>query len=494
MDDTSGQYFLSSLSHEIRTPLNGIVGYTQLLSQTKLDKNQTNYLNSMKICCLQLVELVNDILDFSKLATGKAQINNECFHIKEMIENINSTLEYKLKEKKQKLSYIISKIVPEYIIADKQKILQVLINLISNSIKFSNENCGIIISIDCDEEKLCFSVEDNGIGISKENQQKLFNPFYQVQETLIKNGSGLGLAICKKIVNLLEGNIYVESEKGEGSIFYFNVKYENYDKYQNSIGNNLKILKNKFLLLVDNDIENRLLLSEILFDIGMFVIICSTSKEAIHMLNCKRYQFSVMIINCNFEVSLVKQLKNISPELEIIGYCDEKDTSIYNLDYMLYKPVNKIKLLSTICSILSKNDVSMYSLNLLEDEKQKNIKDIQILIAEDIQYNLELLDNMVKQLGYNNIDKAKDGEEAINFLKRKSYDILILDLKMPKKNGFEVAEYIKNNNIKDVKICILTASVLEDDKIKCKNLGIKYFLLKPVNMNHLKMVLKKIND
>jgi len=201
-----------------------------------------------------------------------------------------------------------------------------------------------------------------------------------------------------------------------------------------------------------------------------------------------------MIINCNFEVSLVKQLKDISTEFGIIGYCDEKHTSIYNLDYILYKPVNKIKLLSTIYTMLSKDDVSMYSLNILEDEKQKNTKDMKILIAEDIHYNLELLDNMVRQLGYNNIDKAKDGEEAINLLKEKSYDILILDLKMPKKDGFEVAEYIKKNNIKDIKICILTASVLENDKIKCKNLGIKYFLLKPVNMNHLKMVLKKIND
>jgi CheY-like chemotaxis protein/anti-sigma regulatory factor (Ser/Thr protein kinase) len=490
MEETSGQYFLSSLSHELRTPLNGIVGYTQLLSQTKIDKNQLNYLNSMKICCLQLVELVNDILDFSKLATGKAQINNECFHIKEMIEAINSTLEYKLKEKKQKLSYILSKNIPEYIIADKQKILQVLINLISNSIKFSNDNTRIIVSIDCDEEKLSFSVEDNGIGISRENQEKLFNPFYQVQETLIKNGSGLGLAICKKIVNLLEGDIYVESEKGEGCIFYFNVKYENYDNYENSLENNLKILKNKFVLLVDNDIENRLLLSEILFDVGMYVIICSTPKEAIRMINGKRYQFSAMIINCNFEVSLVKQLKDISSDLRIIGYCDEKDVSRYNLDCVLYKPVNKIKLLSSIYNIVSKDDISMYSLN--EDDfqrKQKNIKDIQILVAEDVDYNLELLNSMLKELGYSNIDNAKDGEEAINKLKQKSYDILILDLKMPKKDGFEVAEYIKNNSIKDVKICILTASVLENDKIKCKNLGIKYFLLKPVNMNHLKKIL-----
>ena len=490
MEETSGQYFLSSLSHELRTPLNGIVGYTQLLSQTKIDKNQLNYLNSMKICCLQLVELVNDILDFSKLATGKAQINNECFHIKEMIEAINSTLEYKLKEKKQKLSYILSKNIPEYIIADKQKILQVLINLISNSIKFSNDNTRIIVSIDCDEEKLSFSVEDNGIGISRENQEKLFNPFYQVQETLIKNGSGLGLAICKKIVNLLEGDIYVESEKGEVCIFYFNVKYENYDNYENSLENNLKILKNKFVLLVDNDIENRLLLSEILFDVGMYVIICSTPKEAIRMINGKRYQFSAMIINCNFEVSLVKQLKDISSDLRIIGYCDEKDVSRYNLDCVLYKPVNKIKLLSSIYNIVSKDDISMYSLN--EDDfqrKQKNIKDIQILVAEDVDYNLELLNSMLKELGYSNIDNAKDGEEAINKLKQKSYDILILDLKMPKKDGFEVAEYIKNNSIKDVKICILTASVLENDKIKCKNLGIKYFLLKPVNMNHLKKIL-----
>ena len=286
--EISAQYFLSTLSHEIRTPLNGIVGYTQLLSQSKLDKNQIMYLNSMKLCCIQLVELVNDILDFSRLATGKAQINHECLQIKDIAENVNSTVDYKLKEKKQKLIYIIPDNFPEYIVADKQKIIQVIINLVSNSIKFSELESHIIITFEYDNEKMYVSVEDNGIGISKNDQEKLFNPFFQVQESLVKNGSGLGLAICKKIVTLLGGDIIVESEKGIGSTFRFNIKYENYTNYKTTIDSKKDIFKDKFILVAESDIDTRLLMSDILFETEMHVIVCSSPKETLRMINTKR--------------------------------------------------------------------------------------------------------------------------------------------------------------------------------------------------------------
>ena len=211
------QFFLSSLSHEIRTPLNGIIGYNQLLMQTKLKPVQKTYLNSMNKCCIQLMGLINDILDYSKLATDKMGIHNECFSIKEVIDAVNTTIGYRLKEKRQRCRYVISKDLPQYVVSDKNKLTQIIINLVSNANKFTGIGGHITIHISPkDENMLEFAIRDTGIGISEENQAKLFDAFYQIGESVTKTGSGLGLAICKKPVALLGGSIHVESLLGEG--------------------------------------------------------------------------------------------------------------------------------------------------------------------------------------------------------------------------------------------------------------------------------------
>jgi signal transduction histidine kinase len=252
MEQNPAQHFLSNLSHQIRTPLNGIIGYTQLLSQTKLNKTQESYINSMNICSLQLISLINDILDFSKLATGKAQLKKECFSFKEVIQEINSTLGSRIKEKKQKIHYVLEQNLPDYIISDKLKLSQILINLISNSNKFSPSNSRIIVNINTvSNDTVKFTVEDSGIGISPSDKIKLFNPFVQIQDSLTKNGSGLGLAICKKLVELLGGNISVESVKDNGSIFSFTIKYESYNEFKSFVEKNNGLLKDKIILILN---------------------------------------------------------------------------------------------------------------------------------------------------------------------------------------------------------------------------------------------------
>ena len=496
-------FFLSNLTHEIRTPLNGIVGYTQLLLQTKLDNTQQMYINSVNHCCIQLIELVNDILDFSKLSTGKAQINKECFSFKEVIEDVESAIGYRITEKKQKCRYIIDKNLPEYIISDKQKFIQILINLISNANKFTPVNGRIIVNFGIkDSNVLECNVEDNGIGISLEDQKKLFNPFVQVQESLTKHGSGLGLAISKKLVDLLGGNIFIESDKGQGAIFTFTVKYEPYEQYKKYVEKHGEPLNGKYILIVDDNVDNRLFLSEILFEYNMKPIICSTSKEALHMINCKRYPFSVALLDiCIPDIpgtELAKQIKQINEELPLIALSSLDGTfDAVNFDYVLPKPINKVKLLDTLTKTLSRNDITQFQLNTIEQPNIPSKKDIRFLIAEDITYNSEMLVKMLNNMGYNNIDTVSNGEEAIKFIERESnkktpYDILLLDLKMPKVNGFGVANYINTKNYTYPKICVITASVLDDDKEKCRNMGIKYFLLKPFKMIHLKSIINNI--
>lgn len=495
--DLPAQYFLSALSHELRTPLNGIVGYTQLLLSTKLDNNQRGYLNSMNHCCIQLVELINDILDFSKLSTGKGQVVEECFAFKEIIEEIDSAIGYKITEKKQKLRYALHKDLPEYIVSDKQKLIQILINLISNANKFTPAQGRIIVSINPkDTNSLEFSVEDNGIGIALEDQEKLFHPFVQLGDGTAKGGCGLGLAISKKLAELLNGNMTVTSEKGQGAIFTFFIEYKKYENFEKIIETKGAILNNKYILVVDDNIESRLVLGEILFDYKMRPVICSSGKEALHMVNGKRYAFAAILIDISIQdmagSDLAKKLKEKDSELPLVALTsisEHFDTS--NFSQVLYKPVNKLKLLDTLCKIAGKNDINACELNPTEEKNEAKLPEIRILIAEDNIYSSEMLIKMLDNMGYKSIDKAMDGQEAIDKLENNTYDILLLDLKMPRKTGFDVLEYIRGKKY-DLKVAVITASVLENDKEKCRELGAKYFLIKPFNMNHLKSIIHRM--
>jgi CheY-like chemotaxis protein/anti-sigma regulatory factor (Ser/Thr protein kinase) len=466
-----GYDFLSSLSHEIRTPLNGIVGYTQLLSHGKLDRVQQSYVNAITKCSIQLMELVNDILDFSKLTTGHASINSVCFSSKELVSEINSALDFRIKEKKQKLQYIFSENFPEYVISDKNKIVQVLINLVSNANKFTEIGGRIIVHLGIKGEKLLFSVEDDGIGISIENQKNLFKPFYQVQETLTKNGSGLGLAISTELVKLLGGELSVDSEKGEGSIFTFTVTHEPYEEYQKNIETSALCLKGQYVLVISGNVDDRLNIGDILFDHGMFPILCASPREGEKL--GERYDFSAVIADCdvNYTIPVIKV-----KESEKDGY--EKNC--------IYKPINKSKLLSVLVNSIGKNEEVIIS------KVEIDHLNLSILIAEDNVCNSELLCRMLESLNYTNIKCVENGKEAIAELNKNKYDILLLDLKMPVMSGIEVAEYISRNSI-NVKVSVLTASVLETDKESCKKYGIKNFLFKPYHISQLKNLLNKLN-
>jgi CheY-like chemotaxis protein/two-component sensor histidine kinase len=482
--ELSAQFFLSNLSHEIRTPLNGIVGYTQLLQQTKLDNTQKMYLNSANQCCIQLVELVNDILDFSKLAMDKVTLNNECFSMNEVFQDVESALNCRIKEKKQTCAFVLDKNLPNYIISDKQKITQIFINLVSNANKFTSVGGRILVCVNIKGNNVLeCTVEDDGIGISREDQKHLFNPFFQVQETLTKNGSGLGLAICKKLVNLLEGDISVDSDKGEGTVFTFTMKYEPYEEFKKYLDKCTHILKGKYVLIVDNDVDHRLETSEIFFQYGMFPIICYSERESLRIL--QRYNFSVILLS---DDELGKKIKEINCEIPIIS---TNSSPGYNFEGCVQKPVNQYKLLDVVMRIINKHDIKQFQLNPIAISPLETKLDVRFLIAEDISYNTDILLKMLNNMNYNNIDTVTDGEEAILKLKDNEYDILLLDLKMPKIDGFGVAEWIKINS-KNIKIIVLTASVLETDRERCKGLDIKYFLLKPFNMSHLKIIINKI--
>ena len=485
--------FITSLSHELKTPLNGILGYCQLLSQTKLDDNQQLYVSNAGNCCIQLAEIINDILDFSKLVAGKGQINNQCFSFKEVTEEINSVIGQRLKEKRQKLKYVISKNLPEYISCDKQKIVQILINLLSNSNKFTPLGGRIIINIENkDNNFLECCVEDNGIGMSPLEQQRIFTPFTQITNN--NQGYGLGLVISKKLIELLGGTIQLESQKGKGCIFTFTIKYQPYLEYEKKIEEKVSILNNKYVLIVDEDIDVRLNLSDILFEYKMKPIMCSSEKEAIKYITGKRYIFSIALLGITSK-NFAKAIKDLDSEISLIAIIEEGGIDL-NFEQVIPKPINKLKLLDTLIRVVEKNNLDVFELNKDTEIKDTEIKDteiknISILIAEDVSYNMDMLVKMLQIMGFQNITQSTDGVDTIKKLEEKSYDILLLDLKMPIVDGFSIAEHINQKKYK-IKIVVITASTLQDDKERCQKLGIKYFLTKPFNMGHLKSILNRL--
>jgi two-component system sensor histidine kinase/response regulator len=490
----SKDLFLANVSHEIRTPLNGIVGYLQLLTQTKLNSIQKNYVNSITNCSLQLLKIINDILDFSKLSCGMMNINNDCFKLTEIVDSCNDALKQQIIEKKQKILFKYGDSLPEYIISDKQKIIQILINLISNANKFTDFEGDIDVYINkIDYNILEFSVKDNGIGISEEDQNRLFNTFIQINNVKYRTGTGLGLYICKKISELLDGNIKVHSKIGEGSTFVFEIKFKKYEEYENQINKDVKLLKNKYILVVDDNTDNRILLSEILFEWEMIPVVCASALEALRMVMSKRYDFALGLIDIHMPgtsgIELAKQIKEENSFFEMIAL-SSIDTFINSLDFetKLDKPINKLQLFNAIYSIINKkkNPIGYIGGNIPDIIKGEDIFSKNILIAEDIEYNSEMLIQILKSLKFKNVTIAKNGYETIKLLDDKNkYDILLLDLIMPVMNGYDVINFVNKENI-DIKIIVLTASVLQEDVNRCKELGIKYFLSKPINIHHLK--------
>lgn len=507
----SKDLFLANISHEIRTPANGVIGYGQLLLQTELTSTQKHYLQSQNQCCIQLMQLINDVLDFSKLSSGKMNVNIECFRTKELVSILIDTLAQRIEEKKQKLKFVIGKEVPEFIILDKQKLIQIMVNLIANAYKFTDIGGYIEVSIHrLENNMLQLAVKDNGVGIKEEDQKKLFNSFEQVHTSACKTGTGLGLAICEKLTHLLNGYISVRSTIGLGSTFTAVVRYKPYEDYEKDVENDYKILKDKLVLIVDDNAVNRIILTDMLFELEMKPIVCASALEALRMVLANRYTFSIGLIDICMPgitgTELAKQIKQERPLFPMIAL-SSLDTfiSTKEFDYKLDKPINKLQLYDAIYRIVSKKTSSDAYIGEDWDSNSSDSSspaenfntNAKILIAEDVLYNRNLLENMIEILGYNNFNSAENGKYTLEMITKsyedeKPYDILLLDLRMPIVDGYEVIKELKHRKMKLPEIVVITASIMEEDKYKCKEMGVRYFINKPIDLGQLRDVLLHI--
>ena len=416
--------FLANMSHEIRTPLNGIIGMLTLLDDTTLTNDQRDYTDMLRECSINLMTIINDILDFSKLDAGRVNLDTKCYNLRKCIESANDILASKIFEKGIDYNFIINPSVPEYLDIDSNRLKQIILNLLNNAIKFTDKGCIFInvtresvesCSIKNGNVKLKFSITDTGCGISEDDKPKLFESFSQINQKYglkINEGTGLGLVISKKIVHLMNGNIWLDwSEINSGSRFCFTI-YANECNEIQEIDTQLthNVLAGKKIFILDDNRENRLGLANLVHKWEMIPQTFSSALETLYMLKLKPSEFDLGLVDVympemsgkEFAIKFKKQNEeNKRDHIPLIALSSlgdvQHDYSPYFVGQLM-KPVKESKLRELCIETLANNYNRSSENNILMD-LDIDLKDsISILLVEDIIINQKVVSTFLNKL------------------------------------------------------------------------------------------------
>ena len=511
--------FLANMSHEIRTPMNVIIGMSHLISKTPLSSVQQNYLKKIQSSSQHLLGIINDILDLSKIEAGKVFFEKIDFRIENVLNTIVNLIADKVNDKGLALIFNIDENIPLYLNGDPLRLGQILINYANNAVKFT-EKGSITISIKMLEELetevyLHFSVEDTGIGITKEAKAQLFEAFNQADMSTSRKygGSGLGLAISKHLVELMDGQVGVESEFGQGSHFWFTVRLKKSSrKFINPL--TVQNLKGKRVLVVDYNQISRHVLGNMLSSLGLDIDKVSTGKKALRLLQdaaAVGTHYEIIFLNWVMpdEINSLDMMREIqalslgnSPHIVMVtAYGREEiitEMELAGVENILVEPISASLLFNTTMRLLGETYEIMVDDEYMEAEQSPDlanaldaIRGALILLVEDNELNQEIAYQLLTEEGFI-VDIANNGAEAIRMLPQKNYAIVLMDMQMPIMDGVSATTEIrKNSQFTLLPIVAMTANAMPHDKEKCLVAGMNDYIAKPIDINQLFGVLIK---